>query len=57
MLSINDCRKILNKKGLKITKEQTKQIRDFLYSVGEIDYQIQKKTNATGNNLHKSFNG
>lgn len=37
-LSIYKCRKILNKNGRKYTDEQVKQIRDFLYILGEIDY-------------------
>lgn len=56
MLSINECREILYKKGFKVTEEQTKTIRDFLYSVGELDYQNQKNRNAKGNYLYKGFN-
>lgn len=57
MLSIQECRKILCEKGLILTDEQIKLIRDFLYSFGELDYQIQKKKrNENSNNLHQSIN-
>ena len=38
MLSIEKCKKVLNKKGEKYTTEQTKEIRKILYVISEIIY-------------------
>jgi len=52
MLSVELCKNILIKNGLNVTSEEAEKIRDFLYCLGELDYQIQKKTNAKSTNLH-----
>lgn len=40
MLSITESKKILNKNGLKYTDEEINKIRDFIYMLAEIDYEI-----------------
>jgi hypothetical protein len=40
MLSIEECKKTLNKDGIEYTDEEVKEIREFLYIVAEIDYNI-----------------
>ena len=47
MLSILECKKILNKGERKYTDEETKMIREFLYKVAEIE--IGNKGNNTEN--------
>lgn len=55
MLSIEECRKTLNKDGITYTDEEVKEIREFLYMLAEIDYKIfrqrmekeQEKVNET----------
>ena len=37
MLPLEYCKKILNKGDCKFSNEETKQIRDFLYSIGQIE--------------------
>jgi hypothetical protein len=41
-LSIQHCKKILNRNGNEYTDEQAKKIRDFLYSIAEMDYEHYK---------------
>jgi hypothetical protein len=40
MLSIEECKKTLNKDGILYTDEEVKEIREFLYILAEIDYKI-----------------
>lgn len=49
MLSIDKCKTILQKDGQKYTDEEVKQIRDLLYKIGQLDYQIFKTSNLTDN--------
>jgi hypothetical protein len=42
-LSITYCKKILESEGKKYYNEETEQIRDLLYKLGELDYRIYKK--------------
>jgi len=59
MLSIEKCKKILNKKEKKYTDEQIKKLRNFLYILAEIDYNNFKENliyEQKSNNLHKGFN-
>ncbi len=54
MVSIEDLKKALNKNGENYTDEEVKEIRDFLYLVGQIAYEnfMLKKRNNT---LNKEF--
>jgi hypothetical protein len=45
MLSVEVCKKALNKNGRKLTDEQIKQIRDFFYALATIEYEAFKKNN------------
>jgi hypothetical protein len=60
MLNLEKCKKILQKDGQKYTDEEVKQIRDLLYKIGQLDYQIFKSSklsnNGKCNSLHKSIN-
>ena len=40
MLSITESKKILNRNGLSYTDEEINQIREFIYVLAEIDYEI-----------------
>jgi len=40
MLTLKKCKQILNKNGNIYTEEQVKQIRQFLYSIVEMDYKL-----------------
>ena len=40
MLSITESKKILNRNGLNYTDEEINQIREFIYVLAEIDYEI-----------------
>ena len=59
MLSIAKCTEILNRNGKAYTKEEVEQIRNLLYTLGQIDYQNfqairhGKKSRA----VRKSING
>ena len=44
MLSIDECKRILNKNGQKYTTEQISEIRDTLYKLAEVIY-LEKPTN------------
>ena len=43
MLSVESCQKILNSNGKNYNQEEIKQIREFLYLLGEIDYEQFKE--------------
>ena len=57
-LSVQYCKKILNRNGNSYTDEQVKRIRDFLYFVAQMDYDNYKaKTNGKeGNLIHQGVN-
>lgn len=40
MLSITESKKILNRAGLNYTDDEINQIREFIYVLAEIDYEI-----------------
>jgi len=40
MLSIEECKKTLNQEGIIYTDNEIKEIRDFLYAIGNIDYRM-----------------
>lgn len=40
MLSIGECKKTLNQDGITYTDEEVKEIREFLYTLGNIYYDI-----------------
>ncbi len=55
MLSVNDCKKILNKTG-SYTDDEVKKIRQFLYELVEIEYyNFKNNNNNERSNLHKSI--
>lgn len=43
MLTIEQCKKTLNKGGVIYTDEEVRQIREFLYFIAEIDYKLFKQ--------------
>ena len=45
MLSIYECKKILNKKNNNYTTEQTKAIRDYLYQMAMVIDELKPKRN------------
>jgi hypothetical protein len=60
MLNIEVCKNILQQNGKNYTDEKVKQIRDLLYKLGNLDYQLftsNKQKNGKCNNIHKGFNG
>jgi hypothetical protein len=58
MLNIEACKKILQKDGATYTDEQVKQLRQLLYKLGNLDYQLfsdlKKLKDGNSNHLHKS---
>jgi hypothetical protein len=60
MLNLEVCKKILQKNGATYTDEQVKQIRQLLYKLGNLDYQLyssfKTKKDANSNHLHKGIN-
>jgi len=53
MLSIERCNEVLNKKEKKYTKEQVKEIRDFLHQFAEMIHQtklLKDETETTRQN-------
>lgn len=56
MLSIEKCCKILNKEEEKYTKEQVKNIRQFLEQMALIEYELSKKDEDGRSDLHQSVN-
>ena len=56
MLSIEKCYKILNKNKKKYTKEEVIAIREILFKLGNIEYELSQKLNFDeSNNIHKSI--
>ena len=45
MLSLDECKRILNKKEQKYTTEQIKEIREVLYLLASLTLQIKYNTN------------
>jgi hypothetical protein len=60
MLNLEKCKKTLQQNGQTYTDEQVKQIRDLLYKLGNLDYQIYKSLkpskNGKCNTIHKGVN-
>lgn len=57
MLSIEKCKAELGKNGRKFTDKQIKEIRDFLYRIGTIEYESFKtKSKENSSNIHKGVN-
>ena len=46
MLSIEVCKQILKENGLKLNDSQIKEIREFLYKMGNIQYKENNKVNS-----------
>ena len=46
MLSIEVCKNILKENGLKLNDSQIKEIREFLYNMGNIQYKENNKVNS-----------
>jgi len=46
MLSVGECEKILNKKSKKYSREEIKEIRDYLYGYAEIINIIRTKNES-----------
>jgi hypothetical protein len=42
-LSVAYCKKVLETGGMKYSDEETEQIRELLYKLGELDYLIYKE--------------
>lgn len=43
-ISLKKCKSILQKDGSVYTDEEVSQIRDFLYKMAELDYEVFQKT-------------
>ena len=57
MLSKEKCFKILNTNKKTYTKEEVITIRDTLFQMGYIEYELSQKLNSDGcNNIYKSIN-
>ncbi|MBS1750537.1 MAG: hypothetical protein JST63_11575 [Bacteroidetes bacterium] len=60
MLSIELCKKILQKNGTTYTDDEVKKIRQTLYKLANLDYQLfselKTKKDANSNHLHKGIN-
>ena len=57
MLSLDNCKKILNRSGKQYSEEEVKRIRDLLYKLARLEFNIyKKKENEKRNHLHKSIN-
>ncbi|MBC7651334.1 MAG: hypothetical protein H7101_06250 [Deinococcales bacterium] len=60
MLNLEVCKKVLQQNGKKYSDEEVKKIRQLLYKLGELDYQLltaQKPTqDANSHYLHKGIN-
>ncbi len=58
MLSLEVCKKILQKKGKKYSEEEIKRIRELLYQIGHLDYYLfTQKQHDDGkcDHLHKGI--
>ena len=57
-LSIAHCQKVLSKDGSKYTDEEVRMIRDFLYQMAWLDYNIyinQNNNEKKRNIIHQGF--
>lgn len=43
MLSIKHCKDVLNRSGMKLTDEEVKQVRDYLYTLAEIQIEAEQQ--------------
>ena len=43
MLSIKHCKEVLNRSGMKLTDEEVKQVRDYLYTLAEIQIEAEQQ--------------
>ncbi|MBQ5613874.1 MAG: hypothetical protein IIU82_02525 [Tidjanibacter sp.] len=41
MLSIERCKQILKEEGMKLDDEQIKEVREFLYTIANLEYKIK----------------
>lgn len=49
MLSIERCKEILKEEGMKLSDEQIKEVREFLYTIANIEYKYKNiKENENG---------
>jgi len=53
-LPVSCCKKILESSGKKYSDEETEKIRDLLYKLGELDYQIFSKNDNSTNEKNKA---
>lgn len=51
-VSIEKCRKILNKSGCNYTDKEIEKIREFLYILGEIEYEHYLKNSTDEKSNH-----
>ena len=60
MLNLEKCKRILQEGGKTYTDEEVKQIRQLLYKLGNLDYQLfsttKTKQDANSHHLHKGIN-
>jgi hypothetical protein len=52
-LSVMDCKKVLEAGGKTYSDEETEQIRELLYKLGELDYIIYREANKLLNALEE----
>lgn len=52
MVSLEQCREILEKGGHQYSDEQIVKVRDFLYKMASIDYRLFKLTSHHEKNCH-----
>ncbi len=59
MLSIRQCQRYLEAQGKKYSDEEIELIRDFLYALGEIEYEhiTEKQKSEQGSYLYEGVNG
>ncbi len=53
-LSVAHCKKLLESSGKKYSDEETEKIRDLLYKLGELDYQIFSKNDNSTSEQNKA---
>jgi hypothetical protein len=55
MISLDACETLIKKTNKEVTREQVKQIRDFLYALATVEYEAFKKMNdeQKRDHLHK----
>ena len=56
MISIGRCTELLNKNEKKYTEQEVKQIRELLYKLANVEYELFTKLELNErNNLHKGL--